>query len=137
MKKLIVLFSSICILSSTVYALEDNMFSSLENLSPVQKNQLKRIYQEYKIKNNSLETRIMEYTSKLNQLKEDTEKTPEQLSVLAGAYERNLNTYKAQQKKLEQETDLEYQKILTAEQYEQYKKQQSEVQDAFKQFLPK
>ncbi len=136
MKKLLTLFSSICILSMVSAAYAD-IFDNLQNLSPEQKSQLTRIYQKYKFENNNYETKIMEYTDKLSKVKEDTEKTPEQLSVLTGAYERNLATLKAQQKKLEEETESLYQTVMTQEQYKQYKEQQVNVQDAFNKFLQK
>lgn len=136
MKKLLTLFAIICVscFSSTAFA---DVFSALENISPAQKERLNRVYQKYKFENNKLNTKIMEYNDKLLKLKSDIDKTPEDLAVLVGAYERNLAALKSQQEKLEQEADASYKEILTLEQYEQYKAQQSSVKDAFKNFLPK
>ncbi len=134
MKKAL-LFVLLVFLTSNVSFAE--MFDNLTNLSPAQKDELTRTYQKYKTEYNSYETRIMEYTDKLNKLKSDSEKTPEQMAVLTGAYERNLTTLKAQQKKLEEETDAAYQSILTVDQYKEYKEQQVNTENAFNNFLKK
>ena len=81
--------------------------------------------------------RIIEYNNKINQLKQDKDKTPEQIELLSGAYERNLETFKAQQKQLEQETDKLYKANMTEEQYLQYRALQMNVQDSFNDFLQK
>lgn len=134
MKKAL-LFVLLVFLTSNVSFAE--VFDNLTNLSPAQKDELTRTYQKYKTEYNSYETRIMEYTDKLNKLKSDSEKTPEQMAVLTGAYERNLTTLKAQQKKLEEETDAAYQSILTVDQYKEYKEQQVNTENAFNNFLKK
>ncbi len=136
MKKLLVFLSVLCLLNVGLSSLAD-IFDNLENLSPSQKDELTRIYQKYKTENNTIETRIMEFTSKINSLKADTEKTPEQIAVLIGAYERNLSTLKDQQKQLTEETEVAYKTVMTAEQYKQFKEQQVNVQDAFNKFLQK
>ena len=71
------------------------------------------------------------------QVKNDKDKTPEQVLLLTSAYERNLSTLKTQQKVLEQKTDAMYKSVLTPEQYNQYKAQQLNVQDSFNNFLQK
>lgn len=136
MKKSVLFISLVCIMFSTSMALA-NTFEQLENLSPVQKQKLTQANQMYKLENNNLETRIMEYTDKLNRLKMDNDKTPEEKSVLIGAYERNLATFKQQQEQIKAKRDEDYKNILTIEQYEQFQAQQIDVQTKFNTFLQK
>ena len=112
-------------------------FDSLEGLTPAQMQKLTQIQYNFKQENNSLEMRIMDYNNKIAQVKNDKDKTPEQVSLLTSAYERNLSTLKTQQKILEQKTDAMYKSVLTPEQYNQYKAQQLNVQDSFNNFLQK
>ena len=112
-------------------------FETLENITPVQLQKLSQIQHNFSQENNALETKIMDYTNKINQVKNDVDKTKEQVSLLTGAYERNLSTLKAQQKLLQQQTDALYKSVLTPEQYNDYRAQQIQVQDAFKNFLQK
>ena len=113
------------------------MFDNLENLTLEQKLKLTNIYQEYKLENDQLENRIMQYTNKINSLKNDPDKTPEQVSLLTGAYERNVQTLKSQQRLLEKTTDELYKLNMSAEQYQQFSAQKLQVQDAFNDFLKK
>ena len=136
MKKLILFSTVICLLcSANVVFAED--FDSLEGITAAQKQQLTQIQYNFKQENNSLETRIMEYNNKIEQVKNDKDKTTEQAALLTSAYERNLSTLKTQQKLLEQKTDNLYKSVLTDEQYNQYKAQQTNVQDSFNKFLQK
>lgn len=135
MKKTAFLLGLICAFAgSAAFA---DVFDSLEGITPAQKQNLTRINFNYKQKNNDLEMRIIEYNNKINQLKQDKDKTPEQIELLSGAYERNLETFKAQQKQLEQETDKLYKANMTEEQYLQYRALQMNVQDSFNDFLQK
>ena len=102
--------------SNVVFA---EMFDNLNGLSAEQKVKLTNIYQQYKLENNKLEDRIMEYNNKINYLQNDKEKTPEQASLLIGAYERNVETLKSQQRVLEKNTDELYKQNMTPEQFEQ------------------
>ena len=120
--------------SNVVFA---EMFDNLNGLSAEQKVKLTNIYQQYKLENNKLEDRIMEYNNKINYLQNDKEKTPEQASLLIGAYERNVETLKSQQRVLEKNTDELYKQNMTPEQFEQYMLQKDNVQDAFSNFLKK
>ena len=79
----------------------------------------------------------MNYSDKIARLKSDSEKTEEQASLLIGAYERNIETYKKQQDILLKETNAKYKSILTDEQYKQYQAMQITVQDSFNKFLQK
>jgi len=136
MKKFALFTLVICILGSVniVFA---GTFDSLQGLTDDQMQQLTKIQNTFKQENNSLEMRIMEYNNKMARIMNDKEKTPEQVSLLAGAYERNLSTLKTQQKLLEQQTDMLYKSVLTDEQYKQYKAQQINVDESFKKFLQK
>lgn len=112
-------------------------FDALEGLTAVQKQKLSQIQYSYKQSNDSLEMRIMEYNNKIAKVKADVEKTPEQVTLLIGAYERNLSTLKTQQQILKQQTEAQYKAVMTDEQYAQFKAQQINVQEAFKNFLQK
>lgn len=136
MKKTALLLGVIVILASSNIVFAEG-FETLEGITPVQMQKLTRIQYNFKQENNSLEMRIMEYNNKIAQVKKDTDKTPEQISLLTSAYERNISALKDQQEKLEQKTDALYKSVMTAEQYKQYKAQQINVQDAFKNFLQK
>ncbi len=112
-------------------------FDALNGLTAAQKQKLTQIQYNYKQENNSLEMRIMDYNNKLQQLKNDKDKTESQVSLLAGAYERNLQTLKAQQNQLKQQTDALYKSVMTDEQYKQYNARQTNVDESFKNFLQK
>lgn len=136
MKKTTLFLGIIALLASSVSVFAEG-FDSLENITSAQKQKLTQIQYNYKQENNSLEMRIMDYNNKIAQVKNDPDKTPEQVTLLTSAYERNLSTLKTQQKILEQKTDAMYKSILTPEQYNQYKAQQINVQDSFNNFLQK
>ena len=136
MKKTTLFLGIIALLASSVSVFAES-FDSLENITSAQKQKLTQIQYNYKQENNSLEMRIMDYNNKIAQVKNDKDKTPEQVSLLTSAYERNLSTLKTQQKVLEQKTDAMYKSVLTPEQYNQYKAQQLNVQDSFNNFLQK
>lgn len=136
MKKTALLLGIVAILASSNVVFAEG-FDALEGITPAQMQKLTQIQHNFKQENNSLEMRIMEYNNKIAQIKNDVDKTPEQISLLTGAYERNLSTLKTQQKILEQKTDALYKSVMTIEQYNQYKAQQINVQDAFKNFLQK
>ncbi|MBQ9245258.1 hypothetical protein IJ182_03215 [bacterium] len=136
MKKIFTILSIIGIISTynIVYA---DAFDEITGITPVQKQKLNQIQYDYNQKSTALDARINEYTNKMNLVEKDTDKTPEQISLLKGAYERNLTTLKAQQKVLKKETDTLYKNILTEEQYKQYITNQTNVQDAFRNFVQK
>lgn len=136
MKKTTLFLGIIALLASSVSVFAEG-FDSLENITSAQKQKLTQIQYNYKQENNSLEMRIMDYNNKIAQVKNDKDKTPEQVLLLTSAYERNLSTLKTQQKVLEQKTDAMYKSVLTPEQYNQYKAQQLNVQDSFNNFLQK
>ena len=79
----------------------------------------------------------MDFTNKINQIKNDSEKTSEQILLLTGAYERNLTALKAQQQQLKNQSEEFYKSVLTEEQYKQYQLQQFQVDNAFNEFLKK
>lgn len=137
MKKSALLLVLSIILVSSNFVLASDDFDRLENITPAQKQQISNVQNSYKIKNNELETRIMSYTDKIARLKSDTEKSQDQVSLLIGAYERNIATLKAQQDSLKKETTEKYRTILTEEQFKQYQAMQITVQDSFNKFLQK
>ncbi|MCD7780076.1 MAG: hypothetical protein LUH05_05330 [Candidatus Gastranaerophilales bacterium] len=136
MKKIALLFGVILVFCAMDAAFADN-FDSLEGLTAVQKQKLTQIQYNYKQQNDSLDNKIMDYNNKLQQLQNDKDKTSSQISLLSSAYERNLETLKAQQKQLKQETDASYKSVMTDEQFKQYQAQQINVDDSFNKFLQK
>ena len=132
--KLFTAFLALLLTSNVVFA---EMFDNLEGLTADQKQRLTNIYQGYKQENNELEMKIMDYTDKINRVKQDPDKSPEQVSLLTSAFERNIETYKSQQKLLEKTLNEQYKNVMTPEQYSQYANQQVNVQDAFSKFLQK
>ncbi len=136
MKRMSFLIAVLLIFSASNIVFAE-MFDNLNGLSAEQKVKLTNIYQQYKIENNKLEDRIMEYNNKINYLKNDNDKTQEQISLLVGAYERNVETLKSQQRILQKNTDELYRQNMTPEQFEQYMLQKDNVQDAFTNFLKK
>lgn len=129
---LFLLISSFCI--SSAFAAP---FDTLDGITPNQVEKLTQIQQNFKKENDILENRIMEYNNKLIQVKNDKEKTQQQVNLLTSAYERNILSLKTQQRLLEQQTEADYKAVMTIDQYSQYKAEQINVQDAFKKFLQK
>ena len=136
MKKLIITLSVLSLLTISGSAFAEN-FDSLQGLTAVQKQQLSQAQFKFKQENDALNNKIIDYQSKLAQLNRQTEKTPEQIALIKATYERNIETYKAQQEILKKQMDASYKKVMTQEQYQQYQAQQIQVQDAFANFLRK
>ena len=80
---------------------------------------------------------ILSYTDKIANLKLNSNKTQEQISLIAGVYEKNIATLKNQQALLAKETEALYKLILNDKQYKQYQALQLKAQDAFSNFLNK
>ena len=112
-------------------------FDNLEGITPAQKEQIAQIQLVYKQEYNANETKIMDYTNKLNQIKQESNHDPSQQALLIGAYERNINALKSRQDQLKQETDEKYKSVLTEKQFHQYLTQQIKVENAFNDFLKK
>lgn len=136
MKKLIITLSVLSLLTISGSAFAEN-FDSLQGLTAVQKQQLSQAQFKFKQENDALNNKIIDYQSKLAQLNRQTEKTPEQIALIKATYERNIETFKAQQEILKKQMDASYKKVMTQEQYQQYQAQQIQVQDAFANFLRK
>lgn len=118
--------------ASTVYA---ESFDTIQNLTPVQKQKLSQVQFGYKNQIDALETKIMEYNTKLAKAKADKTKTKEQLALVVGAYERNIATLETQKKQLETAMNNAYKSVMSAEQYKEYSSQQLKVNDAFSEFV--
>ncbi len=125
MKKVILMLLTIGFINSSVIAIS---FDEIADITPAQKQQLTQVQFNYEQKNNALDSRIKEYTNKMELVQKDEDKTEAQKTLLAGAYERNLETLKAQQKILEQETDNLYKSILTEAQFNQFKNTETNQQ---------
>ncbi len=124
MKKTVLFFSILGIITSNAFAVD---FNEITDLTPFQQNKLIQIQKSYDFENDSLNARIIEYTNKIEMVENDRDKTKEQKSLLKSAYERNLETLRLQQKRLEQNTSLQIKNLLNDEQYIQYKNMQSIV----------
>ena len=104
MKKFIVTLSVLSLLTITGSAFAEN-FDSLQGLTAVQKQQLSQAQFKFKQENDALNNKIIDYQSKLAQLNRQTEKTPEQVALIKATYERNIQTFKAQQEILKKQMD--------------------------------
>lgn len=137
MKKVLLAILSSCIMlmAAPVYAAD--IFDALEGLTSEQRQEMSNIYNSYKIKNNELLMQILSYTDKIANLKLNSNKTQEQISLIAGVYEKNIATLKNQQALLAKETEALYKLILNDKQYKQYQALQLKAQDAFSNFLNK
>lgn len=136
MKKLNLFLALLLVFSSFNFAFAIDL-EKITNLTDDQKAKIAEVQSNFTKAYNDNETKIMEYTNKINQIKGDSEKTSEQISLLSGAYERNLTALKAQQQQLKNQTEDFYKSILTEEQYKQYQLQQFQVENAFNDFLNK
>ncbi len=136
MKKFNLILTLLLLLSSINLCFAVDL-EKITNLTPEQKTKLAEIKTNYTKEYNENETKIMDYTNKLNQIKADKEKTPEQISLLSSAYERNLTAIKSRQQQLKNDTDALYKSVLTEEQYKQLQIQELQVENAFTEFLKK
>ncbi len=116
MKKISLILIGILLFSNISFA---ENFDNIQELTPEQKAQLTRIINTYKIQDSELESRINNYTNKIQEILADSDKTEEQRALLQGAYERNITTLKARRQALEKEKDDMYKSILSPEQYNQ------------------
>jgi len=114
-----------------------DMFDNLSNLSPAQKEQLTEAYNNYKKLNNEIETQIMSYNSKMAQVQKETDKTASDIQILVSAYQRNIESLKAEQERLDKHLEDSYKSIMTQEQFGQYQLQKDFAQSAFAKFLQK
>lgn len=136
MKKLNLLLALLLIFSSFNFAFAIDL-EKISNLTDDQKTKIAAFQTGYVKQYNDNETKIMDFTNKINQIKNDSEKTSEQILLLTGAYERNLTALKAQQQQLKNQSEEFYKSVLTEEQYKQYQLQQFQVENAFNEFLKK
>ncbi len=133
-KNLLVFTFTALFLISSAFALDVN---SLENLTPVQKQKISQVQHKYKVENDAIEQKIITYNSKIAEIKKDVTKSPSEIDMLTSAYQKNIDTLKTEQKNLEETTDSSYKTILTEEQYNSWKTQQLNTQNAFQNFLKK
>ena len=123
MKNIFIIFLlTLFLFVNSVKAVE---ISSTDGITAAQKQQLSRIEFDYNQKYSSIDNRIKEYTNKMEAVQKDTTKTPEQISLIMGAYERNLQTLKFQKQMLDKEIDNLYKSVLNEEQLKQYKMQKN------------
>lgn len=133
-KNFIVLSAILLFASNNVFA---DSFDNLSNLTTAQKEQLTQIHDAYKQENNAIETKIMEFNSKIAKIQKETDKSASDISVLTSAYQRNVDSLKAKQQKLAKQLDEDYKAVLSEEQYRQYELQKGFVDTAFNNFLQK
>ncbi len=135
MKKVFVL-SLACTVLAGLAAFADD-FDALRDISPAQKQQLTLIKSTYKEQLDSIDNSIMNYNSKIAQVRDDKDKTQEQSALLISAYERNIESLNNQKKQIETEMDNKFKTVMTEEQYKQYCAHQIVVEKAFDNFLQK
>ena len=120
MKKLNLLLALLLIFSSFNFAFAIDL-EKISNLTDDQKTKIAAFQTGYVKQYNDNETKIMDFTNKINQIKND----------------RNLTALKAQQQQLKNQSEEFYKSVLTEEQYKQYQLQQFQVDNAFNEFLKK
>ena len=134
MKKLILSLTVLSIMVSANVVMAEG-FDNLTNLTPVQKQKLNQIQFNYKQDYNSLETRIMDYQSKLAQVQNAADKTPQEKALIKATYEKNIATLKAQQNAVKANAEKMYQTVMTPAQFQQYSVQQSRAEMQMSDFL--
>ena len=112
-------------------------FSYLDDLTPVQKQKLTQFNYSYEQNVKSLDMRIDSFKAKINQLKEETDKTADQINLLTSAYERNMSVLNSQKEQLKKQLEKQYESVMTPEQYKQYLAQQLQAKNAFSDFINK
>ena len=134
MKKSVISLTVLSILFAANIAMADS-FDNLSNLTPVQKQKLNQIQFNYKQEYNSLETRIMDYQSKLAQVENATDKSTQEKALIKSTYERNIATLKAQQNAVKANAEKMYQTVMTPAQFQQYNLQGAQAEMQMSEFL--
>lgn len=134
MKKSVISLTVLSILFAANIAMADG-FDNLSNLTPVQKQKLNQIQFNYKQEYNSLETRIMDYQSKLAQVENATDKSAQEKALIKSTYERNIATLKAQQNAVKANAEKMYQTVMTPAQFQQYNLQGAQAEMQMSEFL--
>ena len=134
MKKTVISLTVLSILFAANIAMADS-FDNLSNLTPVQKQKLNQIQFNYKQEYNSLETRIMDYQSKLAQVENATDKSAQEKALIKSTYERNIATLKAQQNAVKANAEKMYQTVMTPAQFQQYNLQGAQAEMQMSEFL--
>ena len=129
-----IIISSMIFLSCSAFA---DVFSNLSDITEAQQEQLTQIHEKYKQANNELETKIMDYNSKIAKIRKETDKSASDIMLLTSAYQRNIELLKAQQEELAQQLNDSFKAVLTEEQYSQYELQKEYAKNAFSKFLQK
>ena len=116
MKKSLIVLTALLLMNSTVVWADD--FSGIDGITADQRQKLSRIHFKYKTENNNLEQKIIEYNSMIINLKNSSgdNKSPSDIAKLTEAYQKNIDTLKEEQKKLEEETKSLYKAVFTEEQ---------------------
>ena len=136
MKKLLVSLNTLIVLGLFVPVFAQE-FSYLDDLTPVQKQKLTQFNYSYEQNVKSLDMRIDSFKAKINQLKEETDKTADQINLLTSAYERNMSVLNSQKEQLKKQLEKQYESVMTPEQYKQYLAQQLQAKNAFSDFINK
>ena len=136
MKKLLVSLNTLIVLGLFVPVFAQE-FSYLDDLTPVQKQKLTQFNYSYEQNVKSLDMRIDSFKAKINQLKEETDKTADQINLLTSAYERNMSVLNSQKEQLKKQLEKQYESVMTPEQYKQYLTQQLQAKNAFSDFINK
>lgn len=134
MKKSVITLTALSILFASNIAMAEG-FDNISNLTPVQKQKLNQIHFNYKQENNALETKIMNYESKLAEVKNDANKSAQEKALIISTYERNISTLKAQQNAVKSNAEKLYQTVMTPAQYQQHTMQGAQAEMQINEFL--
>lgn len=134
MKKSVITLTALSILFASNIAMAEG-FDNISNLTPVQKQKLNQIHFNYKQENNTLETKIMSYESKLAEVKNDANKSAQEKALIISTYERNISTLKAQQNAVKSNAEKLYQTVMTPAQYQQHTMQGAQAEMQINEFL--
>lgn len=105
----------------------DDLLNPDVSLQPVQQDKISQIKSNFENQNNMFETKIADYNNKISLVENDENKSEAQKKLLIGAYERNIDTLKLQQKMLKQETESLYKSVMSDEEFAKFKNAQSDI----------
>ncbi len=113
------------ITQNIAFALESSEIDSL-NIE-LKQEKISRIKSDFLRQNSFYDSKILEYNDKISIVQKDENKSDAQKKLLIGAYERNIDTLKLQQKLLKQETDSLYKSVMSDDEFAKFKNSQSDI----------
>ena len=107
------------------FALDSSEIDSLN--FDLKQEKISRIKSDFLRQNSFYDSKILEYNDKISVVQKDENKSDAQKKLLIGAYERNIDTLKLQQKLLKQETDSLYKSVMSDDEFAKFKNSQSDI----------